>query len=93
MNIEKARKRIAKMVNKGFQGYPMINITYFGPTDKLATKVILEFIVEEEGEAQLEPFNTDTDIIEDVSVQTTILKIIQRSGAKTVTLDEHIKSL
>ena len=93
MNIDKARKRIAKKVNKGFQGYPMININYFGPTDKLATKVILEYIAEENGEVSQEPFNTETDIREDVTVQTTILKIIERSGAITVTLDDQINSL
>jgi len=93
MNIDKTRKRIAKKVKRGFQGYPMINITYYGPTDVLATKVILEFIAEEGGEVQLEPFNTDTEIRDDISVQTTIIKIIERSGAMTVTLDEKVKGL
>ncbi len=90
MNLEKSKKRISKKVKKGFQGYPMITIAYYGPNDKLATKVAVGFIAEEDGEAQMERFSTEGDIREDITVQSAIIKIIESSGAKSVSLMDRI---
>lgn len=90
MNLDKSKKRIAKRVNKGFQGYPMITLAYYGPDDTLATKVVVGFILEENAEVQVERFTSEDEIREDVTVQTTILKIIERADAKSVTLVDRI---
>jgi hypothetical protein len=84
VNLEKAKKRIQKKVKKGFQGYPMITIAHYGPNDKVATKVVVGFIAEENADIQLEKFSTVTDIRSDISVQTAMIKIIERSAAKSV---------
>ncbi|GAA3955132.1 hypothetical protein [Allohahella marinimesophila] len=93
MNLEKSQKRIAKQVKKGFQGYPLISIVYYGPNESMATKVIVGFTAEEGAEMMTETFSTQTDIREDTVVQTTIIKIIDRSGAKSVTMDERVQPL
>ncbi|MAM88956.1 MAG: hypothetical protein CME36_16770 [unclassified Hahellaceae] len=93
MNLEKSHKRIAKQVRKGFQGYPLISITYHGPSDSLATKVVVGFTAEEDAEMMTETFSTQTNIREDVAVQTTIIKIIDRSGAKSVSMDDGVQPL
>tara|TARA_R110002153_G_scaffold17835_1_gene62116 strand:- start:7612 stop:7899 length:288 start_codon:yes stop_codon:yes gene_type:complete len=90
MNLDKSQKRISKRVKRGFHGYPMISIQYFGPSETLATKVEVGFIQEENAEPMLETFNSETDIRKDETVQTTIIKIIDRVDAKTVTLDENV---
>jgi len=90
MNLDKSSKRISKKAKKGFQGYPVITITYYGPNDELATKVAVGFIAEEKTSAQFERFSTETDIREDTVVQSTIIKLIDRSGAQTVSLTDHI---
>jgi hypothetical protein len=71
----------------------MISIQYFGPTEVLATKVEVGFIEQENAEPMLETFNSETDIRQDETVQTTIIKIIDRVDAKTVTLDDKVKQL
>ena len=86
MNLDKAQKRISKRVKRGFNGYPMISIVYFGPSEALATKVEVGFIEQQDAEPMLETFNSETDIRKDETVQTTIIKIIDRVDAKTVTL-------
>jgi hypothetical protein len=48
------------------------------------------FIEQENAEPMLETFNSETDIRQDETVQTTIIKIIDRVDAKTVTLDESV---
>jgi hypothetical protein len=92
MNLEKSKKRISKKVKMGFQGYPIIGITYAGPSDSLATEVFLELISEEGAEPQSEKFSTESDIREDETIQSAIVKMIERSGAKSVTLSKGVKS-
>ena len=91
MNLEKSKKRISKKVKMGFQGYPVIGITYSGPNDSLAIEVFLELISEEGAEPQSEKFATESDIREDETIQSAIVKMIERSGAKTVTLSKGVK--
>lgn len=92
MNLDKSKKLIAKKAKRGFQGYPVINIAYYGPHDQLATQVVLSFVAEENATAQLEKFNTEADAREDATVQSAIVKIIERSGAKTLNLEPGIQS-
>lgn len=90
MNLDKSQKRISKRVKRGFHGYPMISIQYFGPSEMLATKVEVGFIEQENAEPMLETFTSETDLRQDETVQTTIIKIIDRVDAKTVTLNEAV---
>ena len=90
MNLDKSQKRISKRVKRGFCGYPLISIEYFGLSETLATKVEVGFIQEENAEPMLETFNSESDIRQDETVQTTIIKIIDRVDAKTVTLEEKV---
>lgn len=85
MNLDKSTKRIAKRVSKGFQGYPQISIAYYGDSDVCATEVVVGFIAEEGAEAQEERFASKGDARKDETIQTTLLKVIERANAKTVT--------
>jgi hypothetical protein len=84
MNLDKSTKRIAKRVGKGFQGYPQISLTYFGESDNCATGVIVGYISEEGAEAQEQKFSSKGDARKDETIQTTLLKVIERANAKTV---------
>ncbi len=84
MNLDKSTKRIAKRIKKGFQGYPEISIRYFGVCENTATEVRVSFILEEGAAAQEECFFSQNDARKDESIQTTLLKVIERTEAKTV---------
>ncbi|KZY62236.1 hypothetical protein A3742_16645 [Oleiphilus sp. HI0071] len=84
MNLDKSTKRIAKRVKKGFQGYPQITITYFGETAECASEVVVAFISEEGALAQEQTFCSKGDAKKDETIQTTLLKVIERADAKTV---------
>ena len=87
MNLEKSKKRIAKRVKMGFQGYPHVSIAYSGSSAELvANEVVITFLLEEGGEAQEERLLSKTDAREDELIQSAIVKIIERSEAKTVSL-------
>lgn len=74
----------------GFQGYPKITIAYFGNRKDLADEVVLTFLVEEGAESMEEKFQSKLDAREDEAIQSAIVKMIERSGAKTVVLSEGV---
>lgn len=84
MNVDKAKKRIAKQVKKGFKGYPQLSLSYFGKTSDLATEVVVTFILEEGAEPQDQKFVCETDVREDETIQSVLVKIIDRADANSV---------
>ena len=93
MNLDKSKKRIAKKAKMGFQGYPKISLTYFGKTTDHADGVLVEFILDEGVEAQVERFSSKIDAREDEVIQSALVKMIERSEAKTVIQAEAISVL
>jgi hypothetical protein len=91
MDLEKPKKGTLKKAKMGFHGYPTLEISYLGPSDKLANEVPLKFILEEGVEPQIERFTTVSDIREDETIQSAIVKMIERSAAQTVLLTEGVK--
>lgn len=84
MNLDKSKKRIAKKVKMGFQGYPEISISYFGRTTDIAEQVTVSFIAEEGSIPMEERFQSKYDAREDEVIQSAIVKMIERSSAKTI---------
>ena len=84
MNLDKSKKRIAKRAKMGFQGYPQISISYSGKTSNHADEVLVEFVLEEGAETQHERFASKIDAREDEAIQSALVKMIERSEAKTV---------
>lgn len=75
----------------GFQGYPTIEISYLGPDESMANEVVLELVLEEGSEPLAERFTTVNDIRQDETIQSAIVKMIERSGAQSVILNESVK--
>ena len=90
MNVNKAKKRIEKQVKKGFKGYPLVAIEYFGPTEKSATEVVMTFTSEEGAEPQSQKFACKENAREDETIQSVLVKTIERTNAVTVTEIEGI---
>ena len=93
MNVDKAKKRIAKQVRKGFHGYPLVSLEYFGKTPDAASEVVISYTEEEGAEPQKQTFASGGDAREDETIQSTLLKIIERADAKTVTEIDGISSV
>ena len=84
MHLDKSTKIIAKKVKKGFRGYPQISLSYFGKSVDCATEVVIGFISEEGAAVQEQKFSCTDDVRKDETIQTTLLKVIERADAKTV---------
>lgn len=90
MQVDKAKKRIAKQVNKGFKGYPLISISYFGQNPTCATVVVVQFTAQEGDEVQEERFTSQSDARDDETIQTALIKIIDRADAASVLQDSAV---
>ena len=75
----------------GFQGFPEIVITYVGPSKDLAVEVIVSFVAEEGAEPMEQRFQSKSDAREDEAIQSAIVKMIERSEAKTVILSADVE--
>lgn len=84
MHIDKAKKRIAKRIKMGFQGYPVLSIAYQGTAPGLNDSVLLCLQLEENADQQEQRFSSKGDAREDESIQSTIVKMIERCQVKTV---------
>ncbi|MEH6652415.1 MAG: hypothetical protein V7707_20560 [Motiliproteus sp.] len=91
MNLDKSKKRIAKRVKMGFQGYPEIAIAYSGQNKDAADQVTVTFTAEESADPMSERFQSASDVRQDEAIQSAIVKMIERSGAKTVKSCEDVE--
>ncbi len=90
MKLERYQKKISKKAKKGFQGYTIATIAFYGPNHKLATKFAVGVITKEGGEASMERFFSESDVRRDVEIQSKVVDIVERSGAKSVSMIDGI---
>ena len=85
-------KALRKKAQRGFSGYPVATIAYYGPSDKLATKVSVGIILAEDQQpAFLERWFSDSDDLrQDHEVHEQILAFIRSHDAKSVVSAERI---
>ncbi len=90
--IKGAIKKVKKKARKGFRGYPIATIAYYGPDDKVATKVAVGIITREDGEVEfLERwFSEDRDVRVDESINQQILEFITSHNVRTVIMTDRI---
>ncbi len=85
MNVDKAKKRIQKQIKKSSNGYPKISLEYFGKTSECASEVVIAFTLEAGAKPQEQKFKSEHDVRNDETVQSILVKIIERANASTVT--------
>jgi len=88
----RANSPLHKKARRGFRGFPVATIAFYGPDDKRASKVAVGILVaEDQDPVALERwFSEDRDIRTDPVVAHEILQFIQRHEAKSITMADHI---
>ena len=83
---------LQKKTRRGFRGYPVATIAFYGPTDERASKVAVAIVPEEHAEpAALERwFAEQGDIRNDAEVAQQILAFLEQHQAKSVTMVDRI---
>ena len=90
--LERARKRLSKRAKRGFRGWPLATVAFYGPDDTRATKLAVGIVPSEGTEAtELRRwFSKETDIRNDTAVAEEVLAFIETNGAKTVVMSDGI---
>jgi hypothetical protein len=88
----KSQSPLKKKSRRGFRGYPVATVAFYGPDDKHATKVAVGIVASEgAGPDALERwFSEDDDVRKDPAIGSQILEFIQQHGAKTVVATDGI---
>ena len=82
---------LKKRAKKGFQGYPVATIAYYGPDDRRATKVAVGIMREEDDPAEMSRWHVDTgDIRRTADVVEAVFRFIQAREARSVAMSEKI---
>jgi hypothetical protein len=90
--IRRPPSPLVKKARKGFRGYPVATIAYYGPDDRHATKVAAGIIKEEGGNADILErwFSDEGDIRLDRPVHDEILSFIQKHEVRSVVIADRI---
>ena len=86
----KALWPLTKRANRGFHGYPAATVAFYGPDDRVASKVAVGILPSEGAEASaLERwFASDHDVRTDGGIVSAIQQFIDKHAAKTVIMHE-----
>ena len=76
---EQARKRLTKKAKKGFRGFPVATVAFYGPDNRRASKVTVGIVLAENQEAvELKRWFADPgDVREDVRVAEEVLAYME----------------
>jgi hypothetical protein len=87
-----AVKRLGKKARRGFRGFPVATIAFYGPDNRMATKAAVALVLAAEQEpADLRRWlSDDRDVRTDPQIAAEILTFIDGAGVKTVALADRI---
>jgi tetratricopeptide (TPR) repeat protein len=89
LNLYKTALR--KKAEKGFQGFPVATVAYYGPNDRVATKVVVGIEESETSEGEILRWHSPAlDIRRNADVLEEIVKLLRRRDVKSVAMTEAI---
>jgi hypothetical protein len=82
----RSRSPIGRAARKGFRGYPIATIAFYGPDDRRASKVAVGIVTSEGAEPDLLErwFSDTTDVRYDLAIASEIQAFLSRHAVKTV---------
>src|SRR2546430_1081 len=82
---------LAKKARRGFRGYPLATIAFYGPDNTRASKVAVGIVRAEGAELEMTRlFDNEGDIRHNPQIDAQILKLISGNGALSVVMTEGI---
>ena len=91
MKIKRPKSQLKKKADRGFRGYPVATVAFYGPDDKCATKVAVGIVQNEHDEAdRMERWFADDDVRKDPTINDQILEFIQSQGVRSVVITDRI---
>jgi hypothetical protein len=87
----KTGQSLKKKAKKGFRGYPLATVAYYGPDNKFASKVVVGIFVEDDQMEDMQKwFSDDEDVRKSVLINRDLLRFIEEHGVKSVVITDGI---
>ncbi len=85
-------KRLQKKAKRGFRGFPLATLAFYGPDDGFASKLAVGIIAGKDQEplALERWFARDTDVRNDLLVGQEVLAFVEEHDVKTVAMTDGI---
>ncbi len=91
LKAKRDKKKIISKARKGFRGYPVATIAHYGPTDKIATKIVASVVAYEDAEPDpMKKWFSDNDVRNDEGILTEILEFLSENEIKSVVMPDRI---
>jgi len=92
MSDRSPRERLHRKSDRGFHGFPIATVAFYGPDAERASKVAVGIVHgEKESVREMEKWHSEvTDVREDRVIGHQILEFIQRMGVRSVVLGAGI---
>ena len=83
---------LTKRSNRGFRGYPLATVAFYGRDDRRASKVAVGILTAEDADvSELERwFSDDHDVRDDVDIVSAMQRFIDQHAARTVIVADRI---
>jgi hypothetical protein len=88
MKIKRPPSPLQKRARRGFRGYPVATIAFYGPDSSRASKVAVGVVTKPKGEAEVLErwFSERADVRFDAGIGREILAFLERHAVKSVVL-------
>lgn len=85
-------KRIQAMARRGYRGYPIGTVAYYGPNDQVASKIAVGIVLEEDGPVEFMEkwLSPDVDVRHDKGTQDAVLAFLESHRVRSVALTPGI---
>ena len=84
--------RLKKRASKGARGYPLASVAFYGPTDRVASKVVVGITANEGADVELLErwYSPDQDARRNSDVLKTVLHFLEQNGVKSVVMPDRL---
>ena len=92
MSLHGRKSALRKKVNRGFHGYPLATVAFYGPDGDTATKVAVGIVAKEGGEPiALERWVSDgPDVRYDPAVEAAVIEFIRIHEVRSVVMTDGL---
>ena len=90
MKIKRPKSPLQKKASRGFKGYSVATIAFYGPDDKCATKVAVGIVINEDEPKNMQRWFAEHDVRKDPTISKEILEFIALHNVRSVVMTDRI---
>ena len=90
MKIKRPKSPLKKKADRGFQGYPIATVAFYGPDDSCATKVAVGIVLYEDEPKNMQRWFSEHDVRKDPTIGNEILEFIKSFSVRSVVMTDRI---